>query len=70
LNILPSDFEGRWQREALTEGFFGVTENPSTAFGGPPPLQMQGRIIYAFALMKSSTTGAIFSRHLRPLKMP
>jgi hypothetical protein len=35
---------------------------PSPAFG-------QGGI-QSFAAMNFSTTGAIFSRHLRPLKMP
>jgi hypothetical protein len=28
----------------LVEGFFGRAKNPSTAFGGPPPRQMPGRM--------------------------
>ena len=30
---------------SMVEGFCGeANKNPSTAFGGPPPLQPQGRI--------------------------
>ncbi len=29
---------------SMVEGFCWHKEGPSTAFGGPPPLQMQGRI--------------------------
>jgi hypothetical protein len=30
---------------SMVEGFYDGRRNPSTTFGGPPPLQMQGRII-------------------------
>jgi hypothetical protein len=40
----PLDFEGRGTSVAGGRVFFAVLKNPSTAFGGSRPLQMQGRI--------------------------
>ena len=54
----PHDFVGRWQREALTEGFWTIVlKNPSTAFGGPPPRQMPGRMICYLTLGPPNGSG-------------
>src|SRR5688572_21920112 len=39
----PLDFEGRGTMRSMVGGFLAAKKSPSTAFGGPPPLQMQGR---------------------------
>ena len=35
---------GRWQRVSADGGVDSTASGPSTASGGPPPLQLQGRI--------------------------
>ncbi len=47
LSILPPDFWGRGTIERRFNGggvFHKLAKGPSIAFGGPPPLQMQGRM--------------------------
>jgi hypothetical protein len=41
--ILPSLSRGGAPAKPV-ERFFTAIQSPSTAFGGPPPLQMQGRM--------------------------
>ena len=36
---------------SMVEGFSVPPKNPSTAFGGPPPLQMQGRMVMIARLL-------------------
>ena len=45
LHVSSPRFRGEGDQRSWWRGSSDVTKNPSTAFGGPPPLQKQGRII-------------------------
>ena len=46
-NFPPHDFVGRGTAAGGGGVFLKLEEGPSTSFAGPPPLQMQGRILKA-----------------------